>query len=277
MAAMTKRWCFTLNNPTADSHVALQCLPYEFLCFGKELAPSTGTPHLQGYIIMKSNQRMSAMIKKIPGAHLEAAKGTTEQNVAYCMKEGTYSEYGVRPKTPQEKGAMNAERFKDAFEAAKEGRLDDIPHDIRLRYYGTLKTIMKDYMPVCKDADDTTGWWFYGASGTGKSRQARVEFPGSYMKMCNKWWDGYQDHDTVIIDDLDTNHSVLGHHLKIWADRYAFLAETKGGALMIRPKKIVVTSQYPIEEIWTDEATREALNRRFKKKYFPKPLSKWDY
>ena len=48
-------------------------------------------------------------------------------------------------------------------------------------------------------------------------------------------------------------------------------AETKGGSLCIRPKKIVVTSNYSIDEIWEDEVTREAMHRRFNEIYIGTP------
>lgn len=65
------------------------------------------------------------------------------------------------------------------------------------------------------------------------------------------------------MDDIGKEHHVLGQQLKIWADRYGCILETKGGAVASSYDWFVVTSQYSIEEIWEDEATREALNRRF--------------
>lgn len=239
-------------------------MTYKYICFGKEVGDS-GTPHLQGYISFVNARtlgQVQAMIAPI-SVHWSKAKGNAEQNKEYCSKDGDFYEDGEMPVSNKKKGELEKERWAKALQAAKEGRYDDIDDDIRFRYYSTCKQIYKDYMIVPSDNDGVTGVWIYGPAGVGKSRKARDDYPNAYLKMCNKWWDGYQDQEFVIIDDIDTKHHVLGHHLKIWADRYAFLAENKGGAVALRPKKIIVTSQYSIDEIWEDQETRAALKRRF--------------
>lgn len=82
----------------------------------------------------------------------------------------------------------------------------------------------------------------------------------------NKWWDGYNDEDTVILDDFpkdDNKSNYLGAFLKQWVDRYAFNAEIKGCVRTIRPKTIVVTSNWHPREIWTDVGIIEPILRRF--------------
>ena len=149
-----------------------------------------------------------------------------------------------------------------------EGRLEEIDSEIFVKHRFSLLSIAKQYVPMPPDLNDTTGHWYWGPTGTGKSRTAREENPDSYLKACNKWWDGYNGEESVIIDDFDKTHHVLGHHLKIWADRYAFPAEIKGGKINIRPKKIIVTSNYEPSEIWQDEATLNPIYRRFSIKHF---------
>lgn len=266
LMSQSRNWCFTINNPTEKDELDMDSISKtcRYMVVGKEVGDS-GTPHAQGFVIFTSNYRLNAVKALLPRAHLEAAKGSWEQAANYCKKDGDYLEFGTAPATQKRKGEAEKERWDAAREAAKKGKLDEVDSDIYLRYYRTLKEIAKDHMEVPANLEDSGEMlWYYGASGTGKSRKAREENPDAYLKMCNKWWDGYQGQDVVLIEDLDKKHDVLGHHLKIWGDRYSFLAETKGGAIAIRPKKIIVTSNYSIEEIWFDEETREPLKRRFK-------------
>ena len=48
-------------------------------------------------------------------------------------------------------------------------------------------------------------------------------------------------------------HYKTGESLKIWADKYAFEAEVKGGTITIRPEKIFVTSNFRPSEIWKED------------------------
>lgn len=201
-------------------------------------------------------------------AHCELAKSRAASD--YVWKEdtavaGTRFELGSLPRK-----RSSATDWDGIWEAAKSGNLMDIPADIRIRTYHTLKRIRQDFMERPEDLPDVCGKWYYGVPGAGKSFKARQDYPNSYLKPCNKWWDGYQQEENVLMDDLDKNHKVLGHHLKIWADRYSFIGESKGGSICIRPKNIIVTSNYSIDDIFGDDiALCAAIKRRFESLYFP--------
>lgn len=258
-SAPARRWCFTVNNYTDDDCAKIAAWPVRYSVVGKERGGATSTPHLQGFVIWTGTKRLAACKLMHAAAHWEVAKGTNEQAADYCKKDGDFLEYGTMPKPAGETEQL---RWKGALDSAKRGALEEIPEDILVRYYRTFKEIRKDFMSKPDDVDDVTGIWMWGPPGVGKSHKARVDYPGAYLKMQNKWWDGYQNEENVILDDFDSKE--LGHLLKIWADKYSFLAETKGGAIHIRPKKVVITSNHPIKNIlWADVEMQHAIQRRF--------------
>lgn len=260
----TRKYCFTINNYTDEDILHLDKVKDEatYLIYGKEVGEEN-TPHLQGFIYFKIVKSFNQIKKMLPRAHIEKAKGSVLQNYEYCSKDGDYVEFGDKPKSSKEKGEVTKRKWEESIQSAKDGDLDNISPELFVRYYSTFKKIKKDYMKKVPDSDDVTGVWIYGKAGCGKSRKAREDYPNAYFKMVNKWWDGYQDEEFVIIDDVDPKHDMLAYHFKIWADRYAFLAESKGGAMLIRPKKIIVTSQYKISDCFKDQETIDALERRF--------------
>lgn len=257
--SQAKRWVFTQNNYTQQHELLIKGLECDYACYGREIGES-GTPHLQGCVCFSTQKRLTAVKKILPTSHWEIMRGNIVEASDYCKKDGEFEEFGIMPDI--DNGANEKKRWADAINACKAGDLEAVPEDIRLKYYRTCKEIAKDYMAKAADADGVTGVWIYGPSGTGKSRLARQDYPDSYLKMQNKWWDGYQGEDSVILDDFDCKE--LGHLLKIWADRYSFVAETKGGAINIRPKKFIITSNYSINDLFPDGELNAAIKRRFK-------------
>lgn len=114
-----KYWCFTLNNYTHEDIVKLNALAssVDYLVFGKETAPTTGTPHLQGYVAFSVNKRLQAAKRALSdnsGIHLErkAFNSTHQQAADYCKKDGDFEEFGVIPTDTQGK-RNDWERYKD--------------------------------------------------------------------------------------------------------------------------------------------------------------------
>lgn len=258
-----RAWCFTWNNYPETHHQDLVSLGSRYILYGRETAPETGTRHLQGYLYFSNAKTRTAIIRKLPGPHYELARGTFAQNLSYCTKDGDYFAHGEPPVDDNQRGAEEKARYAVAWDLAKAGKLEEIDADIRVRLYTTLKRIEKDFLPAVANLDGVCGLWIHGISGAGKTRSVLRAFPDAYIKPRNNWWDGYQGEQIVLCDDVDRFDVALGGKFKHWADYCAFIAECKGGAMRIRPVKFIVTSQYTIEDIWTDAETRAALNRRF--------------
>lgn len=87
-----KRYCFTINNYSEnDVPRIIKFLKSKAYVIGYEKAPSTGTPHLQGYFHYKTSH--ATLIEKFPlfkRAHIEVAKGSAKQNWDYCTKGGNF-------------------------------------------------------------------------------------------------------------------------------------------------------------------------------------------
>lgn len=258
-----RSYCFTLNNPGPTTEVDLERIPgYAYLTFGREVAATTGTRHLQGYIRFVNGKSVSAARRLLSGAHVERAITVTAA-IEYCHKEGDFVEFGVRPQDDAARGEAEIQRWEESWALAKAGRVEEVPVDIRVRCYGTLRRIEKDFMVRPDSLPNPCGVWIHGESGIGKTAAVYSKYPDLYSKNCSKWWDGYQGQDVVLFDDMDPDVGKWsGRFFKIWTDERPFIADVKGGSVSIRPHKFIVTSQYTIEECFPDVKTAMAVSRR---------------
>jgi len=57
--------------------------------------------------------------------------------------------------------------------------------------------------------------------------------------------------------------------MKKWADKYPVTVSIKQSSACIRPKRIIVTSNYTIQECYPDSHDLEAIKRRFNQIHHP--------
>lgn len=267
----SRDWCFTLNNYDKDDIDALKDIDSKYLIMGKEVGAS-GTPHIQGYIYF-INQRTGHQVKKLlpRGTHFEKRMAKNFMDaINYCKKEGNFYEQGEPPCTQEEKGRRGKEAASWAIKKARTGSLKEIEeHEpgLFLQFGPRLEAL---YVPPNKPLDVLEHEWWVGPTGTGKSRLLWELYPGHYGKKINKWWDGYKREEVVAIEEWSPDARLTAQSLKQWADHYPFQGEIKGGSMnALRPRKIIVLSNYTIEQCFERVEDRDPIMRRFKVIKFP--------
>lgn len=126
--------------------------------------------------------------------------------------------------------------------------------------------VAEKYLTYCEDPRD---WkpeviWLTGPSGSGKSRRAR-EICGEDVYTKNtghKWWDGYDGHEDVILDDFRDSWWPITYMLAL-IDRYEFQVEYKGGMRQMRAKRIIITSIFTPDTMYrgTGECQQQLARR----------------
>ena len=273
------KWCFTMNNFAdkgwSDWKKYLSSLKdqVEYLVCEEEVGENN-TPHLQGYIRFKYAKRFSTLKRFFDDkAHIEIARGSDNDNCLYCTKDGkNVYELGTMKGKQSNKG-VDFEKLMDDFISLSSKEFYRSHPREALMYFNKLQTLAsaiccEDNQTIYKGDLKIKNYWIYGPPGTGKSRWARHTSKNVYLKTINKWWSGYNSRfDVVLMEDfpcLDQTKGIYGQHMKLWADRYTFTAETKGGHCFVHPKDycLIVTSNYPIDQCFA-LGDVEAISRRF--------------
>lgn len=273
--SVSKNWCFTLNNYSAEDELYLESLNCKFIVYGKEVGASM-TPHLQGYVVFLKNKRLSGVKKILAKAHWEIAKGTSDQNIAYCSKEGEVTSRGEPPKSKEQLGADERARWQAIISHAKNGTLEEHdPKTFFIHHNTALKMQAQFQKPT---AIEKTVKVFWGPTATGKSRKAWEEAgEDAYAKdPRSKFWYGYHGQENMIIDEFRGGIDIS--HLLRWTDRYPLLVEVKGSSCASKVKNIWITSNlhpsYWYPEL--DQASQDALLRRMDITHFQDPFHVMD-
>lgn len=241
-----KYWCFTINNYTEEEYEQLKRVRESgndvgYIICGIERGEA-GTPHLQGYVEFTKRKRLAG-VKRVPGfsrAHLELRKGTQEQAVNYCTKDGRYFEEGV--KTLESQGKRNdLQEVKEALDSgASIAEIAETHFSSYLRYERSLRNYQM--LRRKSTARNVKVYVLWGNPGTGKTRLVFERYPSSYI-CCDpslRWFDGYEGQDVILLDDY--RGEAAGSFMLRFMDRYPMMLPVKGGFRPLVATKIFITS-----------------------------------
>lgn len=253
-------WIFTLNNPTSDD--LPRAWPDVRYCIYQVEVGDSGTRHLQGYVIINKKKTLGGMKRLDRNAHWEMRKGTHEQAKAYCSKETTRLAGPYEIGRDLEQGRrMDLEGCARAIaEGATPQAVAEQSPAVYTRYSRGLTALALILAKPRKFKTKVTV--IYGETGTGKSKWALENYPDAYWKpSCSKWWDGYSDQETVVMDEF---YGWLPYcEMLRLLDRYPTMVETKGGHANFVPKNIIILSNKAPED-WYEpsKCPYPALERR---------------
>ena len=111
---LLRNFVFTKNNYTQDDIDALLVFPCQYMIFAKEVAPTTGTPHLQGYCELKTAKRFSALTKLGFFGNIEPRQGTQQDAINY-IEDPQKTESGRKKvkRLPTPRISIESESLKD--------------------------------------------------------------------------------------------------------------------------------------------------------------------
>lgn len=267
----SRGWLFTINNPSSSE------VPREWDKDGKvrfciwqlERGQLCGTPHLQGYVLFTLQKTLGACKLLDSGAHWEPRQGTHEQARDYCSKSDTRLEgpfqYGQEPK----QGKRNdLDCLKEAIDqGCSEVDLWEVNFPAMVKFNRGVREYKRIKSGVRAWKTEVTVLW--GPTGTGKSKTAQDQYPGAFWKRSTAggtdWWDGYDCHEDVVIDEF--YGWIRWDMLLRLLDRYPLTLDTKGGAVSFVARRIIITSNCHPSEWYNYDAKKRfaTLLRRLDK------------
>lgn len=257
-------WCFTENNPRR-TNLFPHGLPdgVRYIVYQLERGEQ-GTPHLQGYIHLQRQQRMSWLKglkqRTVEGeeytvferAHFIAAKGSAAQNKAYCTKtegrvEGPW-ELGEQPKGQGQRTDLEAA----AKILIETGDINAIDRTVLMMHpSGCMKLAS---LAKCPRRENMKIITIIGRTGIGKSYSVHDMCPDVYVIQVGNsglWWDGYTGQKAILFEEYK-GQVQLQKMLQI-LDPYPLRLEIKGGSVPARFDLVFITSNSTPDKWYKNE------------------------
>jgi len=220
---------------------------------GREHCPTTGRLHYQIYISFKNGKTMKETKRwfgtdKIwmkPGAGQDGEYD--EHNQSYVSKEKRFVEIGK----PLKQGKRSD--IERAINVLKETNSMASVLDTVMNYQAVRHSeLWLKYKEPPRPRQTINVIWIYGSTGCGKTKHVFDTNPlgdNIFQPTTYKWWEGYDGHSHVLIDDIRRDFCSFQDLLQL-CDVYPFRRETKGGSRQVQYTTIYFTAPESPLTMW---------------------------
>lgn len=241
-----RNWFITINNYTDDEKEYALAYDATYILVADEVGEIEKTKHIHIYFELKNSKTFSKVKKEFPRGNIQVAKGSALDNYNYLSKQNLIREYGEAKAQGKrtdihqiinqiENGDM---RMRDVVREATSVQSVRMA-EIRMKYFEKKRNWKTEVI------------WIYGSTGTGKSYMAHHMCEDPFYALDNiKWWEGYDSHEDVIINDFRQDWCKFSQLLKL-TDEYPYQIECKGGSRQFLAKRIIITSPFPPHEVYS--------------------------
>lgn len=228
---------------------------------GLEICPKTKKEHWQCVLAFDKDRTKtwSAAKKWSKGRHIEPCDEPVWVNMKYCEKDNNLMLKHHSEKKPGKRTDIDEIKNMVRAGASREEIWNKASNYQAYRIGEIGVSLIAERQKRNWEMDVR---WYWGETGTGKTRTALEEFPDAWISGRDlQWWQGYDGHTAVILDDFRGNFCTFHELLRI-LDRYPYTVAVKGGSRPLLAKTIIVTSSLPPECIYnTKEDVKQLLRR----------------
>lgn len=252
--------CFTLfyEDDETLSKMETWLEKQDYGVMGLEVCPTTGKPHIQGYAEFPSPKRIQTLKKLWPTMHFEKRRSSAKLASDYCKKDGKFKEFGVISRQGERSDLNTAIELISAGKTTEQVALAEPATYVK--YHAGLEKLIYHQSKHRNTMPDIT--WYWGEAGVGKSHNATEGVPEEqvFRKHDPKWWDGYEQQECVVIDDIDPEAWNFRELLQT-LDKYPKAVQVKGGFRKLNSRIINITCEHPPEKFWSGNELKQILRR----------------
>lgn len=231
---------------------------------GEETCPETGNKHKHIYAYAHNRGMTLNGWKSIFGkqCHVEQARGTHEQAIAYCCKESVGYEHGEKPmENGHRKGFGNVLELVRAGERPMKIAKTSTEENAKAvaqyeKFFEKLYNEVK-WDKMCEEGFvQRQVFILEGATGKGKTRSVYDDhgYGNVYEAVSNKgvWFDNYGGESVVLFDECGSGDIMpITQFLRI-TDGRPLRLPVKGGFVPFKPEIIYFTTNIDWERWWPD-------------------------